>query len=83
MSGTVSISSETGAVSESSQVTQVYGGVSRVIYSYAGLTAGLLKIDFTGSESVLLTEIQVLSPGGESLLGNVLDTSGFSGITPG
>ena len=69
---TVIISSETGAVSESSQVTQLSEGVYEVVYTYDGLTAGLLKIDLTGSNPVLLTEIQVLSPGRESLLGNVL-----------
>ena len=72
---TVIISSETGAVSESSQVTQLSEGVYEVVYSYDGLSAGLLKIDLTGSNPVLLTEIQVLSPGGVSLLGNVLDIS--------
>ena len=73
--GTVNISSETGVVTESSQYTQQFGDVYRVVYSYDGLTTGLLKIDLTGSSSVLLTEIQVLGIGGEILSGNILNTS--------
>ena len=60
-----------------SEETQRDGGVYRRILSFAGFSSGLLGLSFLGTETALLTEIQVLDSEGNNLLGPLLDTSRF------
>ena len=57
------------------------GGVYRRILSYTGISTGLLKLNLVGTETALLTEIQVLDTARDNLLGTLLDTSLFDTVT--
>ena len=75
------VSGETGEETPVSEETQRDGGVYRRILSYTGISTGLLKLNLVGTETALLTEIQVLDSAGDSLLGTLLDTSLFDTVT--
>ena len=77
----VEIYSQSGAETAVAVETQSYGGVYRRIYAYAGFSTGLLRLNLTGTETALLTEIQILDSVGDSLLGQVIDTSLFNTTT--
>ena len=76
----VEIYSQSGAETAVTVETQSYGGVYRRIYAYAGFSTGLLRLNLTGTETALLTEIQVLDSVGGSLLGQAIDTSLFDTV---
>ena len=75
------VSGETGEETPVSEETQRDGGVYRRILSYTGISTGLLKLNLVGTETALLTEIQVLDSAGDNLLGTLLDTSLFDTVT--
>ena len=69
---------EDGFVSWLSETTESDGLVYRRIYSHSGFVTGYLRVNFIGTNSVAITEIEVIHSEGSNLLGPVLDTSRFT-----
>ncbi|KAI6658624.1 hypothetical protein LOD99_15422 [Oopsacas minuta] len=79
---TVQISSVRGIETVVDEITQNEGSVYRRIYVFDGVTTGLIKLNFIGISTVLLTEIEIIEPlEGMNLLGPTLDTSRFIDTT--